>query len=399
MTQNLLQGAQQTAVGLQGLRQLRNQEQQQLQQQQRNDQQYTQQQDSMARINELKSQYGETGDPAVMRQLILEDPQFAQQINQQFGALDDDSKMQSMNEAATLKLMLEKNPDEAMNYWQQNLAQNQAFAGLADNFQAGDFEGAMNEIGFGVTALGGQDAYNKLFAQTQDATPFIKDLEAAGIKRGSEEFKQAVLEKYGKGQTIGYDVVEGMNPETGKNEYFQVSRVNPGEKIPLGVEVPVSAQQLKTEAANAAAQDKEKDTFESTLTTVQKILTSPGLSGFSGLDSFRRFIPGSEAANVGAWIDQLQSQNFLTAVTQMKGMGALSENEGKKLSASVAAIDSKMSDAAILRELQSIESDLLAGLERIESGNLLDVKEQKGVAGITQSEATQTKTTVNWSDM
>ena len=72
----------------------------------------------------------------------------------------------------------------------------------------------------------------------------------------------------------------------------------------------------------------------------------------------------------------------------MKGMGALSENEGKKLAGSVAAIDSSMSDDALLSELQGIEADLLKGLERIESNTLLDV-------GATQTQGN----TVNWSDL
>jgi hypothetical protein len=296
--------------------------------------------------------------------------------------------MQAMNQAGALKQMLEQSPDQAMAYWQQNLAQNPAFAGLADNFQAGDFEGALNEIGWGVTALGGQEAYDSLFDGGQQQTDFIRDLVAGGIDPKSEEGKSIILEKYGKGQTIGYDVIEAINPATGKNEFFQVSRVNPSEQIPLGLEVPATAAEIKAEIAANDALKSEKGTLTGTLGTVQKILQSPGLGGFSGLDSFRRFIPGTEAANVNAWIEQLQSQNFLTAVEQMKGMGALSENEGKKLASSVAAIDPNMSDAALLQELQTIESNLLTGLERIEASNLLDVTE-------TQT----TAKTVNWSDL
>lgn len=390
MTQNLLQGPAATANTLQGLRMNRNQESQLLEQQQREQEARMAQAQQMENINALKAEYGETGDPAIMRQLIMADPEMSAQIQKQFGAMDDNAKSQSMNQAGALKQMLESNPQEAMVYWESNLSQNPAFAGLADNFQAGDVEGAINEIGWGVTALGGQEAYDSMFG-IADKTTFTKDLMSAGIQPGSEEFKAAVLEKYGKGQTIGYDVIEGRNPETGKSEYYQVSRVNPNEKIPLGIEVPMTAAQIKTEAAEAAASSKEKETLTNTLTTVQKILSSPGLSGFSGLDSFRRLIPGSESANVNAWIDQLQSQNFLSAVTQMKGMGALSENEGKKLSAAVAAISPTMSDDAIMKELQGIESNLMTGLERIESGNLLDPSQKETAPANTG--------TVNWSDL
>jgi hypothetical protein len=168
MTQNLLQGATNTAVGLQGLRQMRNQEQQLLAQQQRQEQERIAQGEAQARINELKAQYGETGDPQVMRQLILADPTIGQEIKTQFDALDTDSKNATLNQAASLKQMLEQNPQQAAVYWEENLSTQPMFAGLADNFQAGDMEGAINEIGWGVTRVGGQQAYDQLFGTPTD---------------------------------------------------------------------------------------------------------------------------------------------------------------------------------------------------------------------------------------
>lgn len=207
-----------------------------------------------------------------------------------------------------------------------------------------------------------------------DQTDIVSDLIAAGMQPGSEEFKAAILDKHGKGKTIGYDIKEAINPETGKREYVQVSRTSGGVSEWLGLEVPVDA---KVEADLIKTSEKEKDkaeseirTIEGTLNTLGKILSSEGLSGFSGWDQLRSMNPGSDAANVKAWIEQLQSQNFLTAVDQMKGMGALSENEGKKLAGSVAALDSSMSDEAIKAELEYIQSTLKEAAEKIKAGNL-----------------------------
>lgn len=352
------------------------------------EQQREQQQAAQGSLNALKQQYAQTKDPETLRQIILNDPESAAKIQQQFGAIDDLSRTDKLNKAAALKQMIERNPQEAATFFQSELANDPAFDRLTDNFQTGDMTGALDDISFTVTALGGQEAYDNLFGGVQGNTDFIRDLMAGGIDPKSEEGKAIILEKYGKGQTIGYDVIESLNPETGRNEFYQVSRVNPGEKIPLGLEVPMTASEIEADKAAAESLESEKNTLQNTLSTVQKILKSPGLSGFSGLDSFKKLIPGTEAANVNAWVEQLQSQNFLTAVEQMKGMGALSENEGKKLAGSVAAIDSSMSDDALLSELQGIEADLLKGLERIESNTLLDV-------GATQTQGN----TVNWSDL
>ena len=64
-----------------------------------------------------------------------------------------------------------------------------------------------------------------------------------------------------------------------------------------------------------------------------------------------------------------------------------------------------MSDDAIKRELESIQTDLMAGLERIESGNLITAKpattSKKPTfvpADATTAPATA-QTTVNWSDL
>lgn len=350
--------------------------------------QQAQQAQAAQKLNDMKMQYAQNQDPELLRQIIMNDPESAAKIQKQFGAIDTATTNDKLNKAAALKQMIERNPQEAAMFFQSELANDPAFDRLTDNFQTGDMTGALDDISFTVTALGGQQAYDSLFGGAQGNTDFIRDLMAGGIDPKSEEGKAVILEKYGKGQTIGYDVIESLNPATGKNEFYQVSRVNPGEKIPLGLEVPITAAEIKADKAAADSLESEKNTLQNTLSTVQKILKSPGLSGFSGLDSFKKLIPGTEAANVNAWVEQLQSQNFLTAVEQMKGMGALSENEGKKLAGSVAAIDSSMSDDALLSELQGIEADLLKGLERIESNTLLDV-------GATQTQGN----TVNWSDL
>jgi hypothetical protein len=356
---------------------------QQLEQQQQAQQAQAQRQQL---LQGLAQQYSQTQDPAIMREIIANDPDAASQLQQQFGILDEATRSRAVNQAGALTKMLKDRPEMAVQYWQENLANDPAFKGLADNFEQGDIEGAINEIGFGLTAIGGNEAYNQVFAPIEK-TNFAKDLIASGIQPGSEEFKDAVLEKYGKGSTVAYDIKEAVNPETGQAEYLQVSRVNPGEKQFLGVAVPESEKDKNLKKQEIKNLSEQKETIGATLSTVNKIIQSPGLDGFSGLDNFRRFIPGSEAANVAAYVDQLKSQNFLTSIKQMTGMGALSDAEGRKLSAAVAALEPTMSDSAFQAELTRIQQELAKALERIETDSLLDVN------------ADQPQQVVNWSDL
>lgn len=381
----------QTAGGLQSLageaqRQglIDQQQEMQARQQALAEQQAAQEAQQAQQLQQLRAQAfnPETGqiNPEPFRQLLAIDPEVAGQFREQLGLYSEDVASRAVDEAAAFKQMLERDPGQAMNYYQDRLANNPAFAGLADNLQAGDIEGAIREIGYGVTLAGGQDAYNKVFGASQDPTAFMQEMIAAGIEPGSEEYKDAVLERYGKGQTIGFDVVEAVNPSTGRTEYYQVSRVDPGKKIPLGVEVPtdprVQAAQAAQEAEAEEAQQQELGTINDMLQNIDQIVDSPGLSQWAGIEGWIPIVPGTEQANTDAYIERLKSQQFLENVGKMQGMGALSNAEGAKISAAAQSINRFMTDEAILKEMERVREELLKARERIESGNLIPQSER-----------------------
>lgn len=94
----------------------------------------------------------------------------------------------------------------------------------------------------------------------------------------------------------------------------------------------------------------------STLETIDRVRNHPGLESASGIGSALIFptFPGTDAADFEAQIETLQSQQFLSAISQMKGMGSLSESEGKKLASSIGALNISMSDKALKTELDRI---------------------------------------------
>lgn len=335
------------------------------------------------------------GDPMAIRQAVIKYPEIAETATQMFGFTNQQTEQVARE--TYRRALSEPDPARRAAILEGGIETVRQFGGNP-RMMTGDLEMLQtNPEAFdrsaraGYAALASDQEFEAMFGgQAQDPTAFMQEMAAAGVLPGSQEYKDAVLERYGKGQTIGFDVVEAINPDSGKREYYQVSRTDPGNRIPLGLEVPqdprVQAQLAETARAETQAAQQEQKTIEGTLSTINKIITSPGLSGFSGLDSFRRLIPGTEAANVAAYIEQLQSQNFLTAVDQMKGMGALSENEGKKLSASVAALSPSMTDEAIKAELDSIQTQLASALERLNSGALAEPRAQQ-------------QETVNWSDL
>jgi hypothetical protein len=105
----------------------------------------------------------------------------------------------------------------------------------------------------------------------------------------------------------------------------------------------------------------------------------PGLSNAVGLVSALPTIPGSKSADFEARLDTLKAQSFLPQVEQLKGAGALSDAEGKKLSDSVGALSIKMSPEAFRKSLAEIRTSFAAARDRVATA--------QSVAGATRPAA------------
>lgn len=117
----------------------------------------------------------------------------------------------------------------------------------------------------------------------------------------------------------------------------------------------------KAEVAKAdrqAAAQGAVDTFSTALDSLGEIEKSPGLSKAVGVRSAFPTVPGSDAANFEARLDTFKAQTFLPMVASLKGMGALSDAEGKKLSDAVGALSPKMSEDAFRSSIGKIRTQL-----------------------------------------
>lgn len=117
----------------------------------------------------------------------------------------------------------------------------------------------------------------------------------------------------------------------------------------------------KAESARAdrqAAAQGAVDTFSTALDSLNEIESSPGLKKAVGFNSAFPTIPGTDAANFEARLDTFKAQTFLPMVASMKGMGALSDAEGKKLSDAVGALSPKMSEDAFRSSIGKIRTQL-----------------------------------------
>jgi hypothetical protein len=120
----------------------------------------------------------------------------------------------------------------------------------------------------------------------------------------------------------------------------------------------------------AAKEDAQKQgviaSFDSSLETLSRLASHPGKSsavGFGGTTS--SMIPGTNAAGFAAQLETFKAQTFLPQVQNLKGMGALSDAEGKRLTAAVGALDQKMKPAEFDAQLKIIENDLRKARARV----------------------------------
>lgn len=107
-------------------------------------------------------------------------------------------------------------------------------------------------------------------------------------------------------------------------------------------------------------------TAERGLELISNIRNSPGLSSAVGVPGVTKFLPGTDARETSSMIDTLKSQIFLAEVSKMKGLGALTEAEGRKLETSIASLDPSMPEKAFMRNLKIIEGTLNDAIGRAE---------------------------------
>lgn len=100
------------------------------------------------------------------------------------------------------------------------------------------------------------------------------------------------------------------------------------------------------------------------LDLVSKLGKHPGLSQAVGLSSTLPIIPGTQAADFMAVLDQIHGANFLQAYNQLRGGGQITEIEGKKAENAIARLQRSQSEPAFKQSLKDLSDVLQKGLER-----------------------------------
>ena len=126
----------------------------------------------------------------------------------------------------------------------------------------------------------------------------------------------------------------------------------------------------RKKASDAATQGRISS-FDTALDTLNTIAVHPGKKDVVGnvLGSAVAAIPGTNAAGFAAQLETFKAQTFLPQVTALKGMGALSDAEGKKLTDAVGALSIKMKQSEFDSQINKIKNDLTAARKRAQGSS------------------------------
>lgn len=153
---------------------------------------------------------------------------------------------------------------------------------------------------------------------------------------------------------------------------FETGNRGGGQLKPAPTAAEKTAQAKATKEALPAYSQSALDAFDRAIGTANRLLEHPGFNAGVGLPSINPLdgnlagmvVPGSPAADFRAELNALKAQVFLPMVQSMKGMGALSNAEGEKLTAAIGALDANMSESGFRSSLNRVIKDLQAYKQR-----------------------------------
>jgi len=110
--------------------------------------------------------------------------------------------------------------------------------------------------------------------------------------------------------------------------------------------------------------------IDQAIESLNDLITHPGKAAATGKSSLLNpvAIPGTDRAGYLTKLDTFKSQMFIPMVSQMKGMGQLSDAEGKKLLDAVGAIDPKMPEKEQMGSMKRILRELNQKRDRLTGG-------------------------------
>ncbi|MGP3563708.1 DNA transfer protein [Salmonella enterica] len=335
-----------------------------------------QQQKALNAFNQVHANAWATGDPSGLFKFAQENPAFVAQAQQAFSGLNEQQRNDMGDLAMKANVALSQGPESYSKFITDNKDRlNRVGANPDWMIQTGvqnpeQLSHMLTTMSLG--ALGPEKAFavqDKMVGREIDRGRLAETIRS---NQAGEALQQRGQDITVRGQNISAKNAE-LSREIQRAELQdkvldrQIARETNQIKLDELKQKQADVRQ-KAEIARAdrqAAAQGAVDTFSTALDSLNEIEQSPGLSKAVGIRSAFPTVPGSDAANFEARLDTFKAQTFLPMVQSLKGMGALSDAEGKRLSDAVGALSPKMSEKAFRESIGKIRNQLESKLSTV----------------------------------
>lgn len=257
-------------------------------------------------------------------------------------------------------------------------------AGLEDDDPADVIIGIgtlMSQFPGGKEAL---DAIGAVQKQPSERKKAEAEATTAGVKAKYAESEALMgLEK------AGWDIKAIQNDMTVKKQNSRIYAIsqavarenNALKRQELGLKLEEAVRTRDNDIrAKAAEGEAAVVVIDTILDTADRLLASPGLASALGPIESRIPTMSEDTADAEALIEMLTSQAFLTQVSQMKGMGALTETEGKRLTSALQSLKTNQSEKQFRSNVQTVKTMMGQARQR--------TKTKYGIPDSEQAEST-----------
>lgn len=325
--------------------------------------QQEQQQNAINAFNQAHAEAWKTGDTSKLRDFAVANPVFVAQAQQAVSGLDKSQLSDMTNQAAKLRFALSQGPDAYAQYLQKNSGE---LSRVGANPEILAKIGVQNPQGAAqlFDTLGMAGSGDKYF-------DILNNQQGREIDRGKLAVDQdkaaetARSNRVGEAQGWANVGIAQQNVNVRKLELQgkvldrQIARET--NQVQLGVlQDKRAANQRELEQAKTDKVDTyntSMDTMTRTIDTANKVLNSPGFTGYFGVNLIpgtNRWIPGTDAAGTSSLVDTLKSQGFMSGIQQMRGLGSLSNAEGQKVMDAIGNLSASQSEKSARASIKSI---------------------------------------------
>jgi len=311
--------------------------------------------EKFTRIQQDAADAYRSNNPNKVAEFSLKNPEWAQAMDISLDHRDERTKQVKL--AAYRQALAD--PANAKDHLEDGIAAISGMGGRPDNMMNNlgmmtrDSEGAQNVMAMEYATLD-----PKGWGQLQKQIGYIDPAKAQEL-----DIKKQTLD------------VRRQESGLRKSEQQLAKETNELKREELKLKIDEKRQKLESKKREVEkAQVSAVDTLDKGIDTVDRLLTHPGLVSAVGASQLLPSIPGTDRASFEAELESFDAQAFLGAVEQMVGMGQLSDAEGRKLSASVGAINPRMKEEDFIYSLRRIK----VGFEKAKTNVGVNHDEQPG---------------------